>query len=72
MAKVTSRKSVTSGTSVNESETNGIEKPIIANAFLKNVSKMQLYKFYPNSDKNWLDSEHNRVNNINTAIADNE
>lgn len=59
---VTGRSSVTSNNQNHGTEIIGTEKPIIADAFLKNVSKEQLYRFYPNADKEWLDSEHDRVN----------
>lgn len=37
------------------------KKPEIKEAFLKNVTKEQLYKFYPDADKDHLDSEHEKA-----------
>lgn len=37
------------------------KKPEIKEAFLKNVTKEQLYRFYPDADKDHLDSEHEKA-----------
>lgn len=44
-------------------------KPAIATAFLKNVTKEQLYKFYPDADEAYLDGLHKDAGGVESTGA---